>query len=58
MAELNTGQLRTILRSTFLVDAKGLNKIQGKPFKVREVTDAVRELLGDESSTVSPSMHH
>ena len=56
--ELNMGQLRTVLRSTFLLDAKGLNKIQGKPFKVGEVTDAVRELLGDDSSHAQPSMHH
>src|SRR5689334_14012038 len=45
VAELNMGQLRTILRSTFLVDAQGLNKIQGQPFKVREVTAAIENLL-------------
>src|SRR5262249_13099010 len=33
--ELNRGQLRLVLRSEFLVDAVGLNKIQGKPFAVR-----------------------
>ena len=46
VAELNRGQLRSILRDKFLVDARGLNKIQGKPFKVREVVEAVRKLLG------------
>jgi 2-oxoglutarate ferredoxin oxidoreductase subunit alpha len=46
VAELNTGQLRMVLRATFLVDAVGLNKIQGLPFKVREVVDAVEQLLG------------
>ncbi|MBM4336557.1 MAG: 2-oxoacid:acceptor oxidoreductase subunit alpha [Deltaproteobacteria bacterium] len=45
VAELNLGQLRSILRDKFLVDARGLNKIQGKPFKVREVVEAVRKLL-------------
>ena len=40
------GQLRTVLRATFLVDAIGLNKIQGLPFKVREVTDAIEQQLG------------
>ncbi|MEZ4362074.1 MAG: 2-oxoacid:acceptor oxidoreductase subunit alpha [Kofleriaceae bacterium] len=44
--ELNMGQLRMILRSTFLVDAVGLNKIQGQPFKVREVELAIEDLLG------------
>ena len=41
VAELNMGQLRTLLRAEFLVDAVGLNKVQGQPFKVREVTAAV-----------------
>ena len=43
--ELNTGQLRMVLRAKFLVDCIGLNKIQGLPFKVREVTDAIEKLL-------------
>jgi 2-oxoglutarate ferredoxin oxidoreductase subunit alpha len=47
VAELNTGQLRQVLRATFLIDAVGLNKIQGLPFKVREVEGAVEQLLGD-----------
>jgi len=34
------------LRSTFLVDAVGLNKIQGQPFKVCEVVAAIEQLLG------------
>jgi 2-oxoglutarate ferredoxin oxidoreductase subunit alpha len=45
VAELNSGQLRGIVRQQFLVDAKGLNKIQGQPFKVREVTAAIEQLL-------------
>ncbi|MEE9278824.1 MAG: 2-oxoacid:acceptor oxidoreductase subunit alpha [Myxococcota bacterium] len=45
VAELNRGQLRSILRDRFLVDAQGLNKVQGQPFKVREVVEAVRGLL-------------
>src|SRR5262249_45608377 len=32
--ELNLGQLSVLIRARYLVDAKGLNKIQGKPFKV------------------------
>jgi 2-oxoglutarate ferredoxin oxidoreductase subunit alpha len=45
VAELNMGQLRMMLRATFLIDMLGLNKIQGQPFKVREVTDAIEKLL-------------
>jgi len=45
VAELNMGQLRQIIRATFLIDVIGLNKIQGQPFKVREVVDAVEVQL-------------
>jgi 2-oxoglutarate ferredoxin oxidoreductase subunit alpha len=43
--ELNGGQLRLLIRSTYLVDAVGLNKVQGKPFLVSEVEEAIEELL-------------
>lgn len=43
--EMNMGQLRTILRATYLVDAQGLNKIQGQPFKVSEIADGIRRAL-------------
>jgi 2-oxoglutarate ferredoxin oxidoreductase subunit alpha len=46
VAELNMGQLRTILRAEFLIDCIGLNKIQGQPLKVREVIAAIEDLLG------------
>src|SRR3984885_7717366 len=45
VAELNMGQLRTIIRATFLIDAVGFNKIQGQPFKVRDVIAAVESQL-------------
>jgi 2-oxoglutarate ferredoxin oxidoreductase subunit alpha len=43
--ELNNGQLVFLLRAQFLVDAIGFNKIQGKPFQVREVAQRIRLLL-------------
>jgi 2-oxoglutarate ferredoxin oxidoreductase subunit alpha len=43
--EMNTGQLITVLRSEFLVPAEGLNKVNGQPFKIFEIEDAVRERL-------------
>jgi 2-oxoglutarate ferredoxin oxidoreductase subunit alpha len=45
--EMNLGQLRAHLRAMFLVDAIGLNKVQGKPFMVNEIEDKITELLGD-----------
>jgi len=44
--ELNDGQLIVLLRSKFLVDAKGLNKVKGKPFLVSEITEQIRSMLG------------
>ncbi len=43
--EMNNGQLVTMLRSTYLIAAEGLNKITGKPFKIAEVVDAIRSHL-------------
>ena len=43
--ELNMGQLILLIRSRFLIDAKGLNKVKGKPFLVSEVADAIDEIL-------------
>lgn len=45
VAELNCGQLRFILRATYLVDAAALNKVQGKPFLISEVENKINELL-------------
>lgn len=44
--ELNMGQLRTFIRAKYLVDAQGLNKVQGRPFAVQEVVNAIRQQLG------------
>jgi 2-oxoglutarate/2-oxoacid ferredoxin oxidoreductase subunit alpha len=43
--ELNMGQLVKILRAEFLVDAIGLNKIQGRPFKISELVTRIQRLL-------------
>ncbi|MGD9721953.1 MAG: 2-oxoacid:acceptor oxidoreductase subunit alpha [Pirellulales bacterium] len=43
--ELNKGQLLMVLRGTYLVDAVGLNKVQGKPFEVREVMQKIESML-------------
>ena len=37
--ELNTGQLRLLLRSEFMIDAEGYNKVKGKPFGVSELVE-------------------
>jgi 2-oxoglutarate ferredoxin oxidoreductase subunit alpha len=44
--EMNMGQLRTLLRSEYLVPAEGLNKVSGQPFKIAEVEQAILKALG------------
>jgi 2-oxoglutarate/2-oxoacid ferredoxin oxidoreductase subunit alpha len=41
--EMNMGQLLWLLRAKYLVDAEGLNKIQGKPFKQAEIEGKIQE---------------
>jgi len=43
--ELNMGQLVRLLRAEYLVDAVGLNKIQGQPFKVSEILTKAKRML-------------
>jgi 2-oxoglutarate ferredoxin oxidoreductase subunit alpha len=48
VAEMNTGQLKMLLRGQFLVPAEGLNKVTGQPFKISEIEFAVRTRLEKE----------
>jgi 2-oxoglutarate/2-oxoacid ferredoxin oxidoreductase subunit alpha len=41
--ELNMGQLTAVLRAKYLVDARALTKVQGLPFKSREIEAAIDE---------------
>lgn len=43
--EMNTGQLKTVLRDQFLVDAKPLNKVSGQPFRIAEIEAAIESEL-------------
>ena len=43
--EMNAGQLVTILRSAYLLDAESLSQVTGKPFKVSDVMTALRSRL-------------
>ena len=43
--ELNLGQLRMLVRAQYLVDAQGLNKVQGRPFNVAELVEKITEIL-------------
>lgn len=41
VVELNTGQLCKLLRAEFLVDAKSVSKVTGKPFLVNELCEMI-----------------
>lgn len=44
--EMNNGQLIRVIRDKYLVDAKGLNKIQGMPFTSAEIKEKIIEMAG------------
>ncbi|RMF60352.1 MAG: 2-oxoacid:acceptor oxidoreductase subunit alpha [Calditrichaeota bacterium] len=43
--EINMGQLLQLIRSKYLVDAIGFNRVKGQPLAVSELTSAIEELL-------------
>jgi 2-oxoglutarate/2-oxoacid ferredoxin oxidoreductase subunit alpha len=46
VAEMNNGQMLTLLKSQYLIDAKSLLKVSGQPLKIEEISSAIRSLLG------------
>jgi 2-oxoglutarate ferredoxin oxidoreductase subunit alpha len=44
--EMNSGQLKTVLRDQFLVDARPLTKVSGQPFRIAEIEAAIEKVLG------------
>ncbi len=46
VAEMNNGQMLTLLKSQYIIDAKGLLKVSGQPLKIEEVSSAIRSMLG------------
>jgi 2-oxoglutarate ferredoxin oxidoreductase subunit alpha len=43
--EMNKGQLKTLLRDQYLVDARPVTKTSGQPFKIAEIEAAIDEAL-------------
>jgi 2-oxoglutarate ferredoxin oxidoreductase subunit alpha len=44
LPELSDGHLALLLRAKYLIDIQSLPKIEGQPFKIAELTEALREL--------------
>jgi len=47
--EINSGQLRLLIRSRYLIDADGFSKVTGQPFRIAELQARIRELLQEKS---------
>jgi len=43
--EMNSGQLRMLLRARYLVDVLGYNKVRGLPFKAEELAIAIKDVM-------------
>ena len=44
--EINNGQLIKMIRAEYLVDAKGLNLVRGKPISSEDIQYTVKEMIG------------
>ena len=47
--EINLGQLLRLIRSEYLVDAKGLNLVRGRPIGAATIVETVKNTLGKKS---------
>jgi 2-oxoglutarate ferredoxin oxidoreductase subunit alpha len=54
VAEGNMGQLARLVRGEFLVDARSLTKVQGVPFKLAEIDEAVLQAIDELGRADSP----
>lgn len=46
--EINDGQLVRLIRSEFMIPAKPINKVKGRPFGVSELKEAILDLVGEQ----------
>ncbi|MGH7178816.1 MAG: 2-oxoacid:acceptor oxidoreductase subunit alpha, partial [Tepidisphaeraceae bacterium] len=50
--EMNLGQFLMVVRSRYLIDAKGLNKVRGQPFTIGEIVRGVKAVLAGRRATL------
>ncbi|GHF68415.1 2-oxoacid:acceptor oxidoreductase subunit alpha [Streptomyces griseosporeus] len=46
--EMNLGQLATLIRAKYLVDARSYNQVNGMPFKAEQLAAALQEMLRED----------
>jgi 2-oxoglutarate ferredoxin oxidoreductase subunit alpha len=44
--EMNKGQLQLLIQARYAIEVIGLNKVQGKPFQVREIQEEIEKIVG------------
>jgi len=49
--ELNLGQLAHLLRAEYLVDVISLSKVQGQPFKIRDIVDGINKIMENKEAS-------
>ncbi|MET8509997.1 2-oxoglutarate ferredoxin oxidoreductase subunit alpha, partial [Streptomyces sp. NPDC004787] len=45
--EMNLGQLATLVRAKYLVDARSHNQVNGMPFKAEQLAAALKEVIDE-----------
>ena len=45
IAEMNLGQLAQIIQGKWAIAVHKINKVQGQPFKVKEIVRGIKEIL-------------
>lgn len=43
--EMNLGQLATLIRAKYLIDAHSYNQVNGMPFKAEQLATALKEAI-------------
>ena len=51
--EINDGQLVRLIRSEFMVPAKAVNKVKGRPFGVSELKEMIKAAIEEKVASES-----
>jgi 2-oxoglutarate ferredoxin oxidoreductase subunit alpha len=51
--EINLGQLRLLVRGNYLVDAKGMNKVSGRPLTIAEIAARISDMTSEAPRNVA-----
>lgn len=55
--EINLGQLSTLIRSRYLIDAVGINVVRGRAFRVGDLVERVEAIVADRAAALAAQAH-